>query len=147
MYGEGQGVAADPEIAREWLEKSAKNKNHEALFTLGLIYHQAMNVQQDYELAADYFRRAFIEGKSESASFLAEYYYQGNGVGQSRINAMMWLMLATEYNSTMPGGQLSQETLYRLDENKSFLTQELSPSEMGRAKERKDDFIKKNLES
>lgn len=145
IYGEGQGVPLDRDAAKEWLEKSAANKNYEALFTLGLIYHQAINVQQDFSRASGYFRRAFIAGKAEAASYLAEYHYMGKGVGKSPVNAMMWLMLATEFTSTVNGGMLSQETLKRLDDNKKFLAEELSSRDMERAKSLKESFIKENL--
>ncbi len=146
IYGEGQGVAADRKVAREWLEKAAANNNYEALFTLGVIYHQAIDVKQDFGRAGGYFRRAFVEGKAEAASYLAEYHYMGKGVGKSPVNAMMWLMLATEITSTVRGGMLDQDTLERLDANKEFLAAELSTRDLERAKQLKDDFIKENLE-
>lgn len=146
IFGKGQGVPADPNLAREWLEKAASNNHLEALFTLGLIYHQAMDVEQDYNKASGYFRRAFIEGKAEAASFLAEYHYLGFGVGKSPVNAMMWLMLGTEISSTVAGGQINQETLERLQQNRSVLENELSKADFSRAVALKDDFIKEHLE-
>lgn len=146
IFGKGQGVPADPVLAKEWLEKAASSNHLDALFTLGLIHHQAMDVEQDYNKASGYFRRAFIEGKAEAASFLAEYHYLGLGVGKSPVNAMMWLMLGTEISSTVAGGQLNQETMERLEQNRVVLGNELSDADYKRAVALKEDFVKENLE-
>ncbi|MEZ5759215.1 MAG: tetratricopeptide repeat protein [Emcibacteraceae bacterium] len=147
IYGDGQGVPKNAETARSWLEKAAANENPDALYTLGVIYHQGVGVKQDFTEAANYFRRAFVAGKSEAAAYLAEYHYMGKGVGKSPVNAMMWLMLGTEISSTVPGGQMNQQTLQRLEQNKDFLASELSIADMARAKKQKDDFIKENLDT
>ncbi len=147
MYAEGHGMPVDTETAISWLKKSAENNNYEALFSLGIIHHQgAEGIKQDYNIAADYFRKSFIEGKAEAAAYLAEYAYTGNGMEQDPITALMWIKLATEITSTVQGGELSEPSYERLSQNKSFLESTLDTKQIAAAKERMDKFMKENLE-
>lgn len=146
MYASGDGVAQDNTVANMWLQKAAEQNNHEALFTMGLINHNGEQGAKDLTAAADYFERAFIEGKAEAASYMAEYAYLGSGREKDPVEALMWIMLATDISSTMPGGQLSPQTLERLQQNRAFLEDELSDTELNEAQERFNSFMEDHLQ-
>ncbi len=146
LYGEGLGVNTDRTQAMKWLIKAADNKNEEALYSLGLIHHQGVGVKKDFKKAAEYFEYAFIGGKSAAAEYLSQYYYLGTGARKNKIEAMKWLMLATELKSTATTGMLHPDTQTRLLQNKRFLKDELSENEMTRAKRAKEKYINDNLQ-
>lgn len=145
MYASGDGVSQDNNVANMWLEKAVEQNNHEALFTMGLMSHNGDQVTKDFTAAADYFRRAFIEGKAEAAAYLAEYAYLGSGRPADPVEALMWVKLGTEISSTMPGGQLTPQTLERLGQNRSFLEENLVEDEQNDAQKRFDAFMKDHL--
>lgn len=146
MYASGDGVAQDTTVANMWLEKAVEKNNHEALFTMGLMSHNGDQRPKDFTAAADYFQRAFIEGKSEAAAYMAEYAYLGSGRPKDPVDALMWVMLGTEISSTMPGGQLTPQTLERLEQNRSFLEDSLDDGQEQEARERFETFMKDHLE-
>ncbi len=145
MYAGGIGVDKNQPEADKWLKMAAENNNHEALFTLGLINHQGRDAPQNFGVAADYFKRAFIAGKADAAGFLSEYAYSGTGMDKDLVRAMMWAKLGTEISSNIPGGQLSQQMYARLNQNKSFLEGSLDNNQKREAQARMDTFMKENL--
>ncbi len=146
MYANGDGVEKDETVASLWLERAAEQNNHEALFTKALMAHNGEGGTKDFNVAADYFERAFIAGKAEAAAYLAEYAYVGNGMPKDEVGALMWVKLGTDITSTMPGGELSPQTMDRLEQNRAFLEDELTNGQQLDAQRRFDAFFEEHFQ-
>ena len=70
-----------------WWERAAKGDNLEAQNALGVAYFKGFGVEQDYEVAVNWFNRAAERGFSESQINLAAMHENGRGTKKNRVEA------------------------------------------------------------
>jgi hypothetical protein len=85
-------AATDPAV--EDAVKRAKAGDTTAMKQVGGLYYTGDRVEQDFEEAARWFRRAADEGDAEAQYDLAALYYRGEGVEKSRLEGARWLRRA-----------------------------------------------------
>ena len=76
-YMTGAGVAKDPNIALEWLHKSAAQNYVGAEYALGRMYQQGLGIPKDPIQAAKWFRKAARQQNILSRDQLSEMLAQG----------------------------------------------------------------------
>ena len=74
-------MAGDDEF-NEILRK-AEQGDSQAQFNLGVMYYDGRDVEQSYEIAAEWFRKSAEQGNSAAPYNLALMYDEGRGVEQS----------------------------------------------------------------
>lgn len=100
LYAQGQGVARDPSVAAEWLEKAAALGDSRAQFELGLAHEKGIGVERNPRTAADWFRQAAEQGDKEARFNLAVMLATDYGAGlnesspEQRAEAIAWLKKA-----------------------------------------------------
>ncbi len=67
-------------LARKWYERAAEQKDVNALYSLGVLYHLGQGVSQDYEKAAHYYKEAANLGNADAQYNLGVLFNQGLGV-------------------------------------------------------------------
>lgn len=92
MYGEGQGVDQDDEVAADWIKKAAEKNYAKAQNDLALMYYLGIGVPKDYEKAAKWANQSALLGMPESCLVLGLLYYDGQGVPQDYEKAAEWLL-------------------------------------------------------
>jgi hypothetical protein len=90
FYLNGVGVEQDPELARRWYRKSARQGDSRAMFSLGQMAYD----EQDYVEAMLWFGRAADKGHSRSLFWIAKLFWRGDGVTEDRKQAMNLLQQA-----------------------------------------------------
>ncbi|TEB38352.1 HCP-like protein [Coprinellus micaceus] len=77
MYLRGEGVKADPAIAKMWFERGAELGDRECQNGLGIIYRDALvpGMRQDMKQAIKYFDAAANQDLAEAQVNLGKYYY------------------------------------------------------------------------
>jgi len=80
--GESSAVAGD--------RAKAQAGDMESAYGLGLRYISGNGVNQDYAVAAEWFRRAAEDGHSRAQYMLGIAYYTGRGVGRDARRAVPW---------------------------------------------------------
>lgn len=96
MYETGEGVAADPELARQWMERSATAGNVRAMHDLGVYFARAGDASADETAAFRWFRQAAEFNLADSQFNLGVLYQQGRGVSANPEEALFWFMLAAQ---------------------------------------------------
>ncbi|WP_158765617.1 AAA family ATPase [Terricaulis silvestris] len=94
MYAAGEGVAADPALARQWTERAAAAGNVRAMHDLGVYFARAERAPADEAAAFRWFRQAAELNLADSQFNLGILYQQGRGVNASAEEALFWFMLA-----------------------------------------------------
>lgn len=97
MYYMGQGSEKNISKAIEWLTAAAENNDANGLFNLAVIYSKGEDVDENAEYAAELYRKAAEQGHYPSQSRLGYIYAHGNGVKKDRIQAYLWLTLASQH--------------------------------------------------
>jgi len=103
MYYEGKGVsqdyktafdlfgqAAEQGIASAQFAQTADKADAEAQFKLGLMYDHGFNVEQDYDAAIKWYRRAASHGHAKAQIKLGSIYSEGRGVAKDYQTAINW---------------------------------------------------------
>lgn len=113
----GQGVERDPVAARFMLEQAGAQDQRNAAFLLAQIYTKGDGVPADWEIATEWFEKAFELGRSDAALETARSYlrrgYLRNEEGEVRIvpamleKAREWSLRASEVEQ--PGSERQQE--------------------------------------
>lgn len=67
-----------------------------ASYRLGDLFDYGTGVDQDYELAALYYRRAAERGHADAQFQLAGRYNDGLGVRKNRLKSLTWYMIALD---------------------------------------------------
>jgi TPR repeat protein len=88
----GRAAPIDLNEASVWLKKSATQGDPFAAYLLGRVFLEG----QDYSAAALWFRVAAMEGIPQAQRQLALLLKDGRGVQQDRIEAYVWLLIATD---------------------------------------------------
>jgi TPR repeat protein len=81
-------------LALQELEPLAEEGDTSIQFLLGSLYDRGWGIDQDYKIAARWYRRAAIRGDTRAQYKLAFLYAEGKGVAQDDINAHRWWHIA-----------------------------------------------------
>jgi TPR repeat protein len=98
---------AAPESETEWgketlhrIYRSATEKeNPEAMYLLGTMFDQGVEVPQSYKEAFKWYRRAADRGQAEAMNCLGMLYAMGDDVPQDYVEALSWYLKAVEHGS------------------------------------------------
>ena len=82
-----------------WLQKSAEADTTKSFVILGHAYHYGNGVLQDFELAANLWRKAAERGDADAQRNLGEMYRTGEGVTRNLVEAYAWLNVAATNGS------------------------------------------------
>ena len=93
----GRGTEKDPEEAVRWLTQAANGDDLNGLFNLAVLYSRGEGRPADHGKAATLYRRAAELGHYPSQSRLGYLYAQGQGVPKDRVQAYLWLSLASQH--------------------------------------------------
>ncbi|MCS3903780.1 TPR repeat protein [Methylohalomonas lacus] len=85
--------AADLEALRERAEAGSSHAQTE----LGYLYHTGEGVEQDYQVALDWYRRAAEQGQPDAQYNLGVAYAFGHGVDPDPVQASEWYRRAAEH--------------------------------------------------
>jgi hypothetical protein len=90
----GDGVAADPVAAREWLDRAARGGVAEAMFRLGKLHNDGVGGPKSLELALDYYGQAALLGVPEAQHNIGAILVTGRGVKRDYSEGLAWLIVA-----------------------------------------------------
>ena len=108
LYETGEGVAADPAVARQLTERAARAGNRIAMHDLALYYAEGRgDVDTSIQTAAGWFEKAAERGVVDSQFNLGVLSESGQGLPLNLENAYFWYSVA--------GGQGDQFAQQRLD--------------------------------
>lgn len=110
IYLTGRGVEADPEKARQWLQRSAEQGFAPAQFNLGNYYREGLGGPVDYEAAGRWWRLAAEQDFLGAQYNLGYMYANGHGVERSESEARYWYGRAAA-----KGLERAREALARMD--------------------------------
>lgn len=88
--------AGNYDQARELYLKAAKQGDIAAMFELGLMYYNAVGVEQDYAEARAWFTKAAEGGNGEAYYYIGNMYYYGQGVEADNTRASLCWQKAEE---------------------------------------------------
>jgi len=97
MYYMGQGTEKNIEKAIKWLSTAAANNDVNGLFNLAVLHTKGEDVDENREYAAELYRKAAEQGHYPSQSRLGYMYAHGQGVKKDRVQAYLWLTLASQH--------------------------------------------------
>jgi pilus assembly protein CpaE len=100
LYERGEGVAADPALARAWTERAAANGNVRAMHDLGVYYAQGEGEAADASAAFRWFRQAAELGLADSQYNLGVLYHEGRGAAADAGEALFWFYVAAAQGDT-----------------------------------------------
>ncbi|MEZ3591661.1 MAG: sel1 repeat family protein [Muribaculaceae bacterium] len=80
----------------ELIRKASDKGDPRAQFIIGLYHYRGTAVQQDFELAVDYFKEAANGGFVAAQRALGTCYFYGDGVAQDYEKAVKWWMCASK---------------------------------------------------
>jgi TPR repeat protein len=118
-YWAGQGVTADIEKGRVWLDRAAEKGSLDAQMLLGMAYFSGAKLPKDPQLASKYLLQAaqqeHVDSSLQSSQALAQYfiasmYEQGRGLEKSHDKATQFLQIAA--NNGSPVAQFDLAVLY-----------------------------------
>lgn len=102
IYLQGEKLQQNLSTAKIWLERATETSyDGTAEYELGFIYRDGLGVINDYEIGAEYIKKAVILG-SESARYTMGWIYEyGEGFEKNLIKAYAWYLLSNESESEM----------------------------------------------
>lgn len=113
IYEAGEGVTADPAMARQLTERSARNGNRIAMHDLALYYAEGRgDVNVDIKTAAKWFEKAAQRGVVDSQYNLGVLFESGQGLPKDFTQAYVWYGIAANQ-----GDQYAQKQLETLKGN------------------------------
>jgi len=92
---------------REWLPL-AELGDVEAQYNLGVLYDEGAGVEQDFAVAADWYRKAAEQGFIDAQTNLGIMYYFGQGVARDYQEAAKWFRLAADQGDAEASGYLGK---------------------------------------
>jgi len=101
FYRGSLGVTKDLEKSYYWAKKAALNNHANAMNHLGQMYFLGQWVEQDYQVAREWFLKSFEVGEVRGAHNLGFTYDNGLGVDIDYIKAREW------YEKAVKGGNVS----------------------------------------
>lgn len=78
---QGHGIEPNNEFAMTWFERSAKQGQPKAMYSLGCMYEDGVGVRINKTKALEYFQRASNLGEPTAQYKLAKYYQRGGYQG------------------------------------------------------------------
>lgn len=97
----GNGVKKNIKDAIYWLEKSANAGDLNGIFNLAVLYGKGhvkgISEEESFEKAAELYKKASERGHYPSQSRLGYLYSIGKGVVKDRVQAYLWLTLASQH--------------------------------------------------
>jgi TPR repeat protein len=91
MYLNGWGVEQDEVKGLEMLKKAAVSGYEDASMDYGLILYSGSNgMAENKPEAIEFFKKASEQGSVYTAFYVAQMYYQGDGVTQDIVKSYMW---------------------------------------------------------
>lgn len=90
---EGRGTKADHAEALKCLEAAAKKMPLSQVY-LAFLYFDGDGIEQDYEKAFAWMKKAAESGHPDGAYYLAEFYEKGHGTEVNLTEAMNWYAVA-----------------------------------------------------
>jgi uncharacterized protein len=103
-----------------------------AQFNIGVMYYEGQGVQQDYNQAAAWYRKAAGQGHAKAQFNLGVIYKKGQGVPQDYAQAYMWVNL---------GAAKGFEDAVRMRDN---LLKKLTPSQIEEGQRLAREWIAKH---
>lgn len=97
MYYMGRGTEISIDKAVYWLSAAADNNDVNGLFNLAVLYTKGEGVDESLENAAKSYQKAAEQGHYPSQSRLGYMYAHGQGVKKDRVQAYLWLTLASQH--------------------------------------------------
>lgn len=94
-------VQKDYTKALFWLRESAKQKNINAVFLLGLMLHEGWGVSKNYNQAYILLKHAAKHGHEKASIYLSGMYFEGRGVTRDYLRAYAWANIATSYGENL----------------------------------------------
>lgn len=94
IYGQGEGVTADPAASLNYLRRSADLGYLRSMAGVGEAYYYGRGVPQDAALAKEWFLKAAEKGHAGSQFALGTLYARGEGVVADRARALEWFRQA-----------------------------------------------------
>lgn len=99
-YIKEEEVEKDPSEAFVWMNKAAKNGNIDAMWNVGLLYHDGIGVSKDLSKAYDFLQKAADKGSPDGAFYLGLMYLDGDFVKKDEVKAFYWTQKAAESGFT-----------------------------------------------
>ena len=92
MYSQGESSYRTQNYAKalEWYEKAAAEDNADAMFKLGLLYHNGQGVAQNNAKAIEWYEKAADKGNTDAMVDLGMHYANGLGVARNYAKAREW---------------------------------------------------------
>lgn len=129
LYESGEGVEADPAVARQLTERAARAGNRIAMHDLALYYAEGRgDVEINIATAAQWFEKAAERGVVDSQFNLGVLFESGQGLPKNLADAYVWYSIAAKQ-----GDQFARQ---RLD----VLEQQLNQADLKKAQSRADKF-------
>lgn len=92
------------------IREAAEQGHVDAQYRLGVCYYRGEGAEQNYKLAAEWFKKAAEQGRAEAQFQLGNCYLYGNGVAIDRQKAVEW------YRSAGELGQIAaQQALHEME--------------------------------
>jgi TPR repeat protein len=96
LYGNGDGVEADPDAAHEWLVKAADKGQFRALYNVAAGYATGNGFPKDPARAIEYYERSAGAGNARAAATLGVMCLTGEGLEADPKRAARWFDEAEE---------------------------------------------------
>jgi len=93
-YAEKSSRTSDSRRAIHWLKKAAAKHDPEALYLLGIHYHNGSGVRRDHALSARLYRESAELGEAYAMYLLGLSHRDGEGVARSLPRARRWFTKA-----------------------------------------------------
>jgi TPR repeat protein len=90
----GEGVAANPEEAFSWLQKSAAQSYANAYVSMGVMYAMGRGTPQDFAKSMEYYRTGAKLGNSHGFFGIGILHARGEGVEKDMVSALAWFIVA-----------------------------------------------------
>ena len=103
LYYTGGGIPRDLSAAELWLQKSANQGDPFGQYLLGMVRLE----RNDYPKAANWFRRAAVQGLAQAQRQLGELLKQGQGVNADKFEAYVWLLMSFDAGNQTVASELA----------------------------------------
>jgi TPR repeat protein len=90
MFQAGEGVKANPALAKRWFEESAVRGNSQAMTSLGVIFRDGVSVTANTEKALNWLGEASRRGDANAMTLIGFMFFEGTGVAQNYARALEW---------------------------------------------------------
>ena len=120
----------------------AEKGDPDAQCVVGFMYHDGIDVKQDYAEAVKWYRKAAEQGNAEAQLSLGLMYHIGNGVKLDIVTAYAWHNIAaTPIHSRTPFLRNVRDKAKR---EKVDLAKKMTPEQISKAQALSKEMVKKN---